>query len=467
MPDERETDTDAYRPSEATRLRTIITDHREGLAICGISGAGGIGKSYLVDHVLSSLEPAKAGWLSLRIDAAQEQARGDFFALVDGQLARRSLAPPADPRVDYFPATRRVAGAHRALVARVAKELERQGAPEDLKRQAVAILKAGAFLNKTLPKTRKYVDIAKLNLEPDAVNDGVDAAWDTINTLKTLRDSEWLQVVRDRLGMNLASRLKRDLYGVTADAVVSDLSAALQGQSPTDSSNEAQLAIPGLDRFLLVVDDYEALEATLSDFLIGSLIPRLAEARFAAMLIVAGRDDLEDTHPGWGQHCKRYLTDQIRLRPFDAETAAQLMAAEGVPESRRAAIYELTQGFPLLLSLAIEEASTDGASALFLKRFFDRTTRWMSRDEREWFTGTCYLDEVNEDTLRLVFPDEDIGAIQDWFEGEASIRDPSAPTFRVRPLIREKVLSYIEVRSPKRHRELRSRAQAGRATSSS
>ena len=468
MSDEPETDTDAYRPSEAIRLRTIITGHREGLAICGISGAGGIGKSYLVEHVLSSLETAKAGWLALRIDAAQAQARGDFFALVDGQLARRSLAPPADPRVDYFPATRRVAAAHRALVARVAKELERRGAPEDVRRAAVAILKAAHFLNKAIPKTREYVDVAKYNLEPNAVSDGIDGAWDTINTLKTLRDSEWLpEVVRDRLGMNLESRLKRNLYGVTADAFVSDLSAALSGESSKNSFKGARLPILGLDRLLLVIDDYEALDATLSDFLISSLIPRLAEARFATMLIIAGRDDLEDTHPGWSQHCKRYLTDPIRLRPFDEETAAQLMAAEGIPEGRRAAIYELTQGFPLLLSLAIEEAGTDGASALFLKRFFDRTTRWMSRDEREWFTRTCYLDEVNEDTLRLVFPEEDIGAVQDWFEGEASIRDPSAPTFRVRPLIREKVLSYIEVRSPKRHRELRSRAQAGRATPSS
>ena len=468
MSDEPETDTDAYRPSEATRLRTIITGHREGLAICGISGAGGIGKSYLVEHVLSSLETAKAGWLALRIDAAQAQARGDFFALVDGQLARRSLAPPADPRVDYFPATRRVAAAHRALVARVAKELERRGAPEDVRRAAVAILKAAHFLNKAIPKTRDFVDVAKYNLEPDAVSDRIDEAWDTINTLKTLRDSEWLpEVVRDRLGMNLESRLKRDLYGVTADAFVSDLSAALSGESSKNLFNGARMPIPGLDRLLLVIDDYEALKVTLSDFLIGSLIPRLAEARFATMLIIAGRDDLEDTHPGWSQHCKRYLTDPIRLRPFDEETAAQLMAAEGIPEGRRAAIYELTQGFPLLLSLAIEEAATDGASALFLKRFFDRTTLWMSRDEREWFTRTCYLDEVNEDTLRLVFPEEDIGAVQDWFEGEASIRDPSAPTFRVRPLIREKVLSYIEVRSPKRHRELRSRAQAGRATPSS
>jgi hypothetical protein len=436
-------------------------DHRSGLAICGISGAGGIGKSYLVEHVLSSIEPAKCGWMTLRIDASQAQARGDFFALVDGQLARRSLAPPADPRIDYFPATRRVAAAHRDLVARVSKELEREHSPENVRRAAIAILKAGHFLNKAIPKTREYVDVAKYNLEPDAVSDGIDEVWDTIALLKTLRDSEWLpESIRDRLGMNLASRIKRDLYGATADAVVSDLSAALPSPSSEDSFNEAQRPIPGLDRLLLVIDDYEAVGATLSDFLIGSLIPRLAEAHFATMLIVAGRDDLEDTHPGWGQHCGRYLTEQIRLRPFDAETAAQLMAAEGVAEGRRAAIFELTQGFPLLLALAIEEAS-DGASALFLKRFFDRTTRWMSREEREWFIPTCYLDEVNEDTLRLVLPEEDVRAVQDWFEGEASIRDPTAPIFRVRPLIREKVLGYIAVRSPERHRELRRRAQAG------
>jgi hypothetical protein len=468
MSDEPETDTDAYRPSEATQLQTIITGHREGLAICGISGAGGIGKSYLVEHVLSSLETAKAGWLALRIDAAQAQARGDFFALVDGQLARRSLPPPADPRVDYFPATRRLAAAHRALIAQVEKELERRGAPEDVRRAAVAVLKSAHFLNKAIPKTREFVDVAKFNLEPDAVGDGIDEAWDTINTLKTLRDSEWLpDAVRDRLVMTPTSRLKRDLYGAAADALVKDLGAALSGESSKYSFNGVRQPMPGLDRLLLVIDDYEALEATLSDFLISSLIPRLAEARFASMLIIAGRDDLEDTHPGWSQHCKRYLTEPIRLQPFDEKTAAKLMAAEGIPEGRRAAIYELTQGFPLLLSLTIEEAATGGTSALFLKRFFERTTRWMSSDEREWFTRTCYLEEVNEDTLRLVFPEEDIGEIQDWFESEASIRDPSAPTFRVRPLIREKVLSYIEVRSPKRHRELRSCAQAGGATPSS
>lgn len=462
MPEERESATDAFRPSEATRLRAIVTGHQKGLAICGVSGAGGIGKSFLVEQVLSSLEPAKSGWLALRVDAAHAQARGDFFALVDGQLARPSLAPPADPRVDYFPETRRVASAHRDLVARVTNELEHRRAPDDVRRAAIAVLNAAHFLNRAIPKTREYVDIAKYNLDHDAVKERVDEAWDTISGLKALRDSDFLpKQIRDRIGSTPASRLKRDLYGVTANALVSDLSGALAGKR-TQWPNRGT-RIPELDRLLLVIDDYEAIGTTLGDFLISSLIPRLAEAPFATMLIIAGRDHLEATNPGWGQHCKRYLTEPIQLQPFDSETAAQMMAAYGVPEGRRAAIYELTQGFPLLLSLAIEEASTDTASALFLKSFFDRTTRWMSSEEREWFTRVCFLDEVNEDTLHRVFPDDDIRAVQDWFEAEASVRDPSASAFRVRPLIREKVLSYIEIRSPQRHRELR---ESARSTSS-
>jgi hypothetical protein len=462
MADALETDLDAYRPSEATRLRNIVTGHSAGLAICSISGAGGIGKSYLIEQVLSSLETSKSGWLTLRIDAAQEQVRGDFIALIDGQLARRTLGPPANPRIDYFPETRRVASANRALVARVSNELASEGASDDLKRKAVAILKAGQILNKAVPKTQEWVDVAKLNLDPNDVGDGIDAAWETLSALMELGDSGWLPgSVRSRLGMSLTSRLKRDLYGVTANAFVSDLSAALVAVSSRKVLEGTRERIPNVGRLLLVIDDYEALAATLGEFLISSLVPRLAEARFDTVIVIAGRDDLEYTQAGWSQHCKRYLTEPIRLHSFDEETAAQLMAAEGIPESRRAAIYELTQGFPLLLSLAIEDAATDGTSALFLKRFFDRTTRWMSPDEREWFTRTCYLDEVNEDTLRLVFPEEDIVAVQNWFEGEASIRDPSSPNFRVRPLIREKVISYMEVRSPTRHRELRSQAQAG------
>jgi DICT domain-containing protein len=108
-----------------------------------------------------------------------------------------------------------------------------------------------------------------------------------------------------------------------------------------------------------------------------------------------------------------------------------------------------------LLTLAIHQATVPGAeSALFAKKFFDRTTRWMSSKEREWFTAVCYLDKINEDTLRAVFREEDVPLVQDWFEREASIRDPASRLFQMRPLIREKVLRYLETRSPSRHREM-------------
>lgn len=78
----------------------------------------------------------------------------------------------------------------------------------------------------------------------------------------------------------------------------------------------------------------------------------------------------------------------------------------------------------------------------------------MTPRELEWFVRVCYLDRVNEDTLAPLFPGEDVRRIQDWFEREPSIRDPSASFFRVRPLIRDKVIRYQEVRAPSRHKEL-------------
>jgi len=478
MSEDSKPDVDTSRPSEATQLRTTIEGHRQGLAICGISGPGGIGKSYLIDNVLSSLDITQSGWMALRVDAAHAEVRDDFFALIDGEIARRSLAPPADASMDYFPNTRRVAAKQRAIVTRVEAELNaRDDVSEEVKQAVVAMLKSARFLNQTVSYSQKFLDLTKYDIEPDKVGEFMDETLAVVKTLKTLRDSELMpDAVRDWLGMNLESRLKRDPYGVTTEALVSDLSAVLTDETTPHSSlrellrspsSRERIRISGLDRLLLVIDDYEALEATLREFLISSLIPRLADARFATLLIIAGRDDLEATNPGWGQHCKRYLADPIRLRSFDEETAAQLMEAAGIPEARRARIFELTKGFPLMLSFAIEEATTgEGGSALFLKKVFDRTTRWMTADQRDWFVYTCYLDEVNEDSLRLFIPEEDIERVQDWFESEASIRDPTSATFRVLPLLREKVIRYIEVRSPARDRELRNRAQAGNGTPS-
>jgi hypothetical protein len=445
---------DIHRGSEVSRLIHAIEEAPEGLSIVEISGPGGVGKSFLLRHVLETVEPHKLGWLVLSADAANPDTRGDFFGLIEGQLFRRSLPPPADRTKDYFPHLREIAAMHRELVERAGAELVKQGAPEPVRRAALALIRNARVLNKTVPKSRLALDAT--HIDDAGVEKVLDEAWDAVRGLPGLRDSTALWgPIRDLLGITRRNRIKRDLYSFTAAELRTDLSAALAGWERRDLSRLTQAPIPGLRRLILVLDDYEAIGGLLGDFLVGALVPELAAAPFQTILVILGRDDIETTHPGWAQHCRRFLREQIRLRPFDAEAAYAVFAAAGIPEPRWASLFEATQGFPFLISLAVEEAGDyGGESVVFLTRFHDRVTRWMTEREREWFLRICFLERVDEDSLRVCFPDENVTRIQNWFEREPSVRDPAAPYFRVRPMVREKMLRYIAVRAPGRFKEL-------------
>ena len=455
-----------HRASEVTRLSRAIENAPEGLSIVCVSGPGGVGKSFLLAHVLERLDPAKLGYLVLTADASNPDTRSDFFGLVEGQLFRRSLGPPADRTRDHFPAVRQIAATHRAIAEQALAELAGTGAPEPVQRAAAALLRTGRILNKTVPKTRSMLLDAS-DVGDAEVEAALDHAWDTVRRLGALRDSPSLwRPVRDVLGLTRRGRIKRDLYGLTASEARADLAAALL-HDPNERRVFTHKPIPGLDRLLIVLDDYEATAGLLGDFLVGALVPELAAAPFRTVLVVLGRDDLETTHPGWAQHCRRFLRDQIRLSPFSREAADDLFRDAEIDPSRFAALYDATQGFPFLISLAVEEATETGSdSVVFLRRFYDRTTRWMSDRQREWLTRICYLDRVDEDTLALMFPGENVARIQDWFEGEPSVRDPSAAVFRMRPMVREKMLRYFEVRAPSRHRELTALAASTPASGS-
>jgi hypothetical protein len=456
------------------RLTELLLTPGPGLSVCAVSGPGGVGKSYLLGHVLASLDLPAAGYIQASVDASNPEARGDFFGILEA-LFRRSLGAPADPGRDFFPRLREVAAVHRRLCDAARAELEKRGAPEPLKQGVAALLKAGHALNRTVPRAREVLEVAARNLpgvgglasaagaaalevsgrvsEVEA-RAGLDEAWRVLEGLRAFTESTALPgPLRDLLGVTRRNRVRRDLFQVTAEALATDLSAALGGARGKDRLRLTQGAIPGARRLLLVLDDYELLAPLLGDFLVGALVPELARAPFDTVLVVLGRDDLEATHVGWAQHGRRFLKAQLRLAAFDEPTALALLAEAGIAEGRRQALFQATQGYPFLLSLVIEEAGLGADSALFLQRFHDRTTRWMSAREREWFERVCYLEVINEDTLAPLFPGQDVRAVQDWFEREPSIRDPAAAVFRVRPLIRDKVLRYLELRSPSRHRE--------------
>jgi hypothetical protein len=449
------------RASEiATLTRLLRETDKPGLKIAAVVGPGGVGKSYLLEEVFRREDPRSLGYLHLSVDASNSQTRADFFGLLDG-LAPRSLPEPARSGSDYFPQFRKVAAIHRALVEDVSAELERSKVPEEVRAAVASLFRTGLVLNESIPITRKVINIAKSGLDDKKAVEALDSAWETVVKLAALRESTFLPgPVRDLLGATKKNRVKRDLYNYTADALCSDLAAMLVGYRRRDTLKFTQQQLEGSSRLLIVLDDFEATAPVLGEFLLGALLPRLAKAPYPSLVLIAGRDDLEAIHPGFGQHAKRWLADEMRLTSFDRQSAGELLTERGIPADRHDSIYASTQGFPFLLSLVIEEeGAPDAESALFAKKFFDRTTRWMTERERSWFTALCYLDVVNEDTIPFVVEGASVQEVERWFEGEASIRDPFAPAWTVRPLIREKALRYLSTRSPSTHRSMVERAR--------
>lgn len=425
----------SLRASELTRLKELIERPKKGLSICSVSGPGGIGKSHLMNEVLASSADALKGFLVLRVDGSNRQSIDDFAALV-GQLFSPSLEQGEAGR-DYFPRTRNVL----ARFIRQREELEerigRSSLSAESKHLTSALVKMGHW-----GVSKQIRGLPRLNqLEADAVGElfAVGSSW-----------------LAQKLTRSSTLRLRHELHAMTAEAIVGDLREALvRGRLLRRNLATSD----GLTKLLIWIDDYEALSPVLEDFLLGALVPALAACEFDVVMWISGRDDLEDGNGDWSRQHKRHLEPRVRLRAFDEATTRAMLKQLNVDDAKAEQLFEATRGYPLLLQLLVEEL-TDGetGSALAARKFFERTTRWMTADEVEWFTRVCYLDRVNEDTLGRLFPKEQVPAIQSWFEKEPSIRDPNAAEFVVRPLIREKVLRYQELRSPTQHRELQRRA---------
>lgn len=457
---------DGRRPSEVARVREFLEGKEPGLSILPVSGPGGVGKTFLVNHVIES--GVGSDYLVLRADGAAPEMRGDLFAILES-LFPRSLPPPARASFDYFPRVRELALEHRLLCDEALREMATSGATEDMKAAARILIRSGRAASKLArdPRVGRVLDaLGKSDSELDRITDDVTTM---LRTLRAFRDSTWLPgPLRDVLGVTRRNRLRNDLYALVAEELRTDLAAALWGYEGRDTLKPTHRRIPGLERLLIVLDDFELIGPTLQDFLIGGLLRQLADAPFATRMLIVGRDDLMNMHPGWEQHARRFLRPSIELRSFDRPTTEALCREAGIDEDRIDALWESTRGYPYLVGLAIEEKSApDAEAATFLRRFVERTTRWMLPNEQAWFFKLVYLDTVDEDTLCAFFEPGEATRVQRWFEQDASVRDPTAAAFRVRPLIRDRVLRYLAVRGPKAHADnMRRATQAGGLVSS-
>src|SRR5713226_6992087 len=101
-----------------------------------------------------------------------------------------------------------------------------------------------------------------------------------------------------------------------------------------------------------------------------------------------------------------------------------------------------------------------GRSAVMLKRFHDRTTRWMSDHEKGWLQHTLFLEAVNIRTLQgMVGNEQEAVKAFRWFEREGSVRDTSGNTFRVREYLRSRLIDYLRVSDPDQCEQLRRKGE--------
>jgi hypothetical protein len=435
------------RDSELEQLKSVISKFaaapasKAGLEIVSISGAGGVGKTYLLDTVLEETRTALKQALILKVDASNEHLLKEFTLIVDQMLAPTELPAPAKAKHDYFPATRSLLRRQLELIGMVESEISNN---KDLSEQGKTMAKALYRLSpaiKYIPKVGPAAAMALKGMESVKAEDYIEPALDALSALTALKDdSGWFS---NPLTKRRFTALRHSPYEAVSEAYLSDLSAMLQSYQNKDWWQFTHSPMEGVNRFVLIVDDFEAVGRVIGTFLVESLLPRLKNASFSTLAIFLGRDSVYDANKDFAHHLAGNINAVIKLEPFSKAEGVKYLKGVGYTDKEAADWYEKSRGLPFILKLLAENRTdTEKQSALFYKRFYERTTRWMSPEERKWLTPLCYLDNVNEGTIKVLLPHEDPTRIITWFEGEASVRDVHSPVFTVTPYIRHMLLEY-------------------------
>ncbi len=423
------------RPSELRRVIDWLSPSgaAETVEIFGLSGFGGIGKSYLLTHALEQVRPRSSGYLRISIDGADRSILGNMMAIYEKQF-RPSMVPGGKRNFSYFPDSGKLARKHAEVARQVEEEIQQSSLPERAKIAARLIFHGGKVLNKAIPKTREGVDFEALT--ELGLDQHLDDAIDFISKLEAL-DSSWIpDVIKGPLGIGYVDRVKSDLFGLAAEEWIADISAIFgkpRGFALT------QAPIKEYSNLLLVLDDFEILGSTVVEFLVTCLIPALRSAPFRSKIIVVGRDDLYDADITFQHHLSSLVVDKLRLERFDPAVSEAMFLQAGYSPDELPSLLQESQGYPFIVSLLCE---AKGGTVSFYKRFFERTTRWMTEIQKSWVLPLCYLDRIDEQTAVRMVESGNGKAIMDWFTNEASLRDPTAQCYVIAPYIRRTLKAY-------------------------
>jgi len=452
------------RQADAARIKKVLMGENRAkgsLSVMSIEGPGGIGKTVLFDHAHAAAHLGPRKFLTLRISTRENPQSATPFSLLDTMLSSAKGEAIADkPAGHYFPKAKEALAAVDEVRTQIVSEIEQRfGGDAELKavlmKTAVDLLAHAQPLSEFASTASKRPDFQAMEKRLNRAD--VDKQLRAFKSVKF--ETGWLtKLGAGRGNASLRNSVRENSLKAVADALLQDLNRLLSGKTKK----------AGLDRLLLVIDDYEFLMKPLGDFLVRHLLPGLREAEFPTTAFFIGRDKLTATDQHWNKELAPAIVDRTSLKVFELPEFVELCRVSGVTDSQqRDRIWQETGGYPYLVRLLLEEIAEqkaeglDGPSALMLKSFYDRTTRFMSDEQRGWLEKVLYLDHVDKRTLRVFFTDPaEIDRVQEWFESEPSIRDPSSSLFRVRDQLKSRLREYLNRKDPDRHDQLATQANA-------
>lgn len=438
------------RKNAVKQLQDVLVGKKKSggnITIQSIEGPGGIGKTCLFDHAFDSVDIKKQNYLILRIDGnslSTNTVDQAVTTLIDSAKANNPLRNP--PR-HYFPTVQNISNNIESLRVELSDEIKIKS-PENEMNYINYInfaMSAGEKLNELSPKTKSYIDFEKMRSFQPLIHEALPI----IESLQEETPSFF-----ERLGIGnstaLRNAIKKDACAELSRAFFSDISAILSGYQNKDFFKASHSKIHGIDKLLLIIDDYEKLQHSFEAILVNHLLSSLRSAEFESFIFIIGRDQLEATNPAWDQHLKKHLMPRIELTPLSMDEMYEFVESYGIDEvGEKERAWRDTHGYPFYVQLWIDEHTSGGRSALMLKRFYDRTTRWMNEQQKNWLKHVLFLNEINIYTLQKMFENKnEASAVFEWFQQEGSIRDTYGSVFRVREYLRSRLIDYLQISDP-------------------
>jgi hypothetical protein len=427
------------RPSLHDAIHSLLSNNDSGLQILGVSGPGGIGKSWAVATALREFDLARNGIIRIALDAADQALLAQPVEFVARYLTPPQLPQPASLAVDNFPRTRAVLQAFRSVCEQASRDHRISSLVQAGHGFVRPLIDVGVWLNDLAPRTRDRVDMRSIRADEQA------AYASLMTILHGYRQARSLWPWN-----RTANAVRRDLTSTMGEAIALDFKALVDGFTLTDPHTYTTMTaspVHGCTKVLLILDDYEMLHQAMGGLLLNAVLTAFRDYQLPIRVIILGRDDIAAMDVRFTQHFGRHILGQHRLGVMPEEEALLLLAAAGYDPAEARTIHAEAGGYPYIIGHYLEHGKEAVSSALGAKTLYDRTVKWMDEEQRSWLAIVVRLDVVSLSSLRATgLSEAEAGRIMAWFESEPSLRDPVSPMFTVNRLLRPHLCRYLDVR---------------------